>query len=122
VKRILVIGPAPEYDLSPLDCLLRAKSWAMDPAQKCALLRKTVETWQAEIKSWLAQAVAGDSAVRLIDPTNAFCNKESCLPYTPDGQLLYRDDDHLNTHGARHLHRVFSGDFAWLAGGADGKN
>ncbi len=116
VQRILVIGPTPEYPFSAPDCLLRARSWSIDPATRCMIPRTVLDTWQSDIKGWLGKGVTGIDGVRLLDPTDAFCTKDRCVPYAANGQILYGDDDHLNTQGVQQLYKYFASDFDWLLG------
>ncbi|WP_353644250.1 acyltransferase family protein [Mesorhizobium sp. WSM2239] len=41
--------------------------------------------------------------VLFVDPTDAFCNVTTCGHSSPEGQLLYVDNNHINRHGAARL-------------------
>ena len=113
-RRVLIVGPVPELKHSVRDCLQRAQLTGQ-PRESCAVRHSDVErrhreTWQ------VLRGVASKSAnVRVIDPAEPFCDRDTCRPFGPKG-LFYDDNDHLSVLGTEMLYRHFERDFRWVYG------
>ena len=57
---------------------------------------------QREVAHWNATRPAGTAPVIVLDPAEALCTAERC-PLVHQGQVLYRDGDHLSIQGSRLL-------------------
>ncbi|WP_434577658.1 acyltransferase [Pseudomonas sp. Z5-35] len=68
------------------------------PARQCSAPLETMTAYWTEIRAKLPN-------VRFIDPNQVICPAGLCSPIV-DGQLLYRDDAHLNDVGSRFIGRV----------------
>jgi peptidoglycan/LPS O-acetylase OafA/YrhL len=117
--RVLIVGPVPELEHPPADCLMRAKL-SGEPRESCLLDRRKVEQRNTEAITVLKRVAAAFPNARLIDPLDAFCDHDKCAPFGPQG-IYYLDTDHLTPLGAELLYRHFEGDFLWVFGKAEGK-
>jgi len=104
---VVLVLPVPELDFSPRSCLRfrPVERWmaAPDPG-KCSLPRARVE-----VQLHTAHALVGRVAraidspdLHVIDPMEALCDAARCRAVI-DGQLMYRDDNHLSDAGARYV-------------------
>jgi hypothetical protein len=62
-------------------------------------------------------ALAGAEGVRYIDPTDAFCGEQRCLPHAGD-DILFVDTNHLSYAGTDRLISKHRAEFDWVVGGA----
>jgi hypothetical protein len=118
-RRVLIVGPTPELEHPIENCLLRAQLTGQ-PKESCAVRRSDVEfrhrqTWQV-----LRSAAAKFPNVRLIDPVDVFCDRDTCWPYGSKG-LYYVDRDHLSPLATEMLYRYFERDFRWVYGDGPAK-
>jgi len=96
VGRFVVIGDPPAVQLSPLKCLMRARTLGRCAAYGADLSLKAIEA---------VRAAAGDVGATYISTTDWFC----LLNYCPTvlGELLpYRDQNHVSDTYARYLTEV----------------
>ena len=109
VKRILIIGPPPEFPWDAPYCVMRSLRVGVD---SCTIPRETVETRRRRTLQTIRQAIAGIDFVRLIDPIDLFCTSTICSPH--DGRtLFFSDTNHLSTAGAERLYQKFGNEFQW---------
>jgi peptidoglycan/LPS O-acetylase OafA/YrhL len=69
------------------------------------ITRLPLATIHARRSAWmreLAQRLAADYGIVVIDPTRALCDQHACRIGVAEGSL-YRDDDHLSHLGAHHV-------------------
>jgi peptidoglycan/LPS O-acetylase OafA/YrhL len=111
-QRVLIVGPVPELEHPPADCLMRAQI-SGEPRESCLLDRSKVEQRRTEAMTVLKRVAAAFPNVRLIDPLDAFCDRDQCAPFGPLG-VYYLDTDHLTPLGAELLYRRFERDFLWV--------
>lgn len=120
VKRILLIGPVPEFRYKAGICLFRAQRYG-ESLDRCAMPRAEVDAYRRPAMAALQQVAAKYPAVRLIDPLPAFCTETLCRPYE-NGATLYRDDNHLSVpYGADRLYFQFRQAFWWALSGNEGQ-
>lgn len=110
-RRLLVIGPVPEFDYKAVECVLRAKRYGMDP-DFCAVPRSRIEAERKTTMDVLGRLAAALPNVRLADPIDLFCDATTCRPYVGE-TLLYKDTDHLSRFGARWFMHRMEADFLW---------
>jgi len=110
-RRLLLIGPVPEFDYKAVECVLRAKRYRLDP-DFCALPRARIEAERKKTMEVLASIAAGARHIRLADPVDLFCDATTCRPYVGN-TLLYKDTDHLSKFGARWFLAKLERDFLW---------
>jgi peptidoglycan/LPS O-acetylase OafA/YrhL len=113
-RRVLIVGPAPELKHPLENCLLRAQLTGQ-PQESCAVRRIDVERRHRETWQMLRSAASKFPNVRLIDPAEVLCDRDTCWPYNSQG-LLYVDKDHLSVLGTELLYRRFERDFRWVYG------
>ena len=118
-RRVLVVGPTPELKHPIENCLQRAQLTGQ-PKESCAIKRSDVELRHRQTWQVLRGAVAKFPNVRLIDPVDAFCDRDACWPYGPRG-LYYVDKDHLSPLATELLYRHFERDFKWVYGDGPAK-
>jgi hypothetical protein len=114
-RRVLVVGPVVELRRPPGNCLLRARLNGI-AADTCLLDRADVERRRAKVMRLLADVVAKFPNARLTDPLDAFCDRDKCRSFGPNG-LYYADHHHLSTVGAEAIYRHIGRDFRWVYGG-----
>lgn len=116
VKRILLIGPVPEFRYKAGLCLFRAQRYG-ESRDRCAMPRAEIESYRRPAMTELQRVAAKYPAVRLVDPLPAFCNETLCRP-DENGVTLYRDDNHLSVpYGADRLYFQFRQAFWWALSG-----
>ena len=94
---VLVLYQVPELDFNPTMCALQIN--AADP---CRSSRAVVDAYAAPYRALLGPMLARHPNLRVIDPTDLFCDAQWC---TARGgtTLWYRDDNHLLVAGARRV-------------------
>jgi peptidoglycan/LPS O-acetylase OafA/YrhL len=115
-RRVLIVGSAPELKHPALNCLQRVQLTGQ-PQQSCTVKRADVEARHREAWQALRGIAVKFANVRLIDPADALCDRDTCWPFGPNG-VFYVDKDHLSALGTERLYRHFEGDFRWVYGGA----
>ncbi len=110
-KRVIFLHMAPELGFSPRRCVERP--FANREAGRCAIPRPEVEAWQRDYRASVAAVLKDFPEVRSFDPNRLLCDDTLCHALR-DGQLLYRDDDHLNAFGAALVLQAMAGEL--LAG------
>ena len=89
------IGPA----LDPLHMLRRSLTGGVSIVAP-GLDRPVFEAFWAPVRQRLRNVAAAAGAV-VIDPIAVLCNATTCPAVTADGQLLYKDGDHLRASYVR---------------------
>ncbi|MGH8817841.1 MAG: acyltransferase family protein [Achromobacter pestifer] len=116
VKRVLFIGPTPEFYGDVWACAVRADHYGKDRDKYCSMPLERVNGRREFSIVWLRKALQGVKGTRLVDPVPAFCDNQMCRG--ADGNVtLYRDDDHISDAGMRKIMDYYEDDFAWLVDG-----
>jgi len=110
-RRLLVIGPVPEFNYKAVECVLRAKRYRRNP-DFCARPRARIEAERKQTMEVLGRIAAGAPNIRLADPLDLFCDAAICRPYVGE-TLLYKDTDHLSKFGAKWFLNKLESDFLW---------
>jgi len=76
--------------------------------QQCAVPVGEYQARTQRYKQMVRQIVAAYPAVRLFDPTPAFCDAVSCKGFDARYGFLYRDIDHLSAAGSRYYAEAFA--------------
>jgi peptidoglycan/LPS O-acetylase OafA/YrhL len=111
-RRVLIVGPVPELRHPIENCLQRAELTGQ-PRESCAVRRSDVERRHRETWQVLRGVAAKSANVRLIDPAEVLCNRDTCRPFGAKG-LFYVDKDHLSVLGTEMLYAHFERDFRWV--------
>lgn len=95
---ILFVGQVPHIGDSPKSCIARSQT-VKEVEEKCnAVTREQT----LEETRWATRAARKIKGLEVYDPTALFCNQTTCK-ITHDGQMLYRDADHLSPFGGEFL-------------------
>ncbi len=95
---VILIGPVPGApDDIPFRMALAKMGVISLPAAKPAVLARSQADWFWQA----ADRYRNDAEIVLVNPAPWFCNEASCIYKTKQGQLLYRDGDHLSLAGAK---------------------
>ncbi len=113
-RRVLIVGPAPELKHPIENCLQRTQLTGQ-PKESCAIKRSDVELRHRQTWQVLRGVAAKFPNVRLIDPVEVFCDRDTCWPFGAKG-LYYVDKDHLSPLATEMLYRHFERDFRWVYG------
>lgn len=97
-KRVVFLHMVPELGFSPRRCVARPLAREHD-GERCAIKRQSVEERQRDYRTSAALVLKDFPEVRTFDPNDLLCDDRFCHALR-DGELLYRDDDHLNAFGA----------------------
>ncbi|HZQ12526.1 MAG TPA: acyltransferase family protein [Pseudolabrys sp.] len=118
VRRILVIGPLPEFPWHAPYCVMRSIRLGIDI---CSIPRANVEARRAKTISTLRGVLDHADGVRFVDPIDLFCTRTECRP-NDGAELFFSDMSHLSTAGTARLYGTFAHDFLWALTGEVGKN
>ncbi|MCW5680089.1 MAG: acyltransferase [Xanthobacteraceae bacterium] len=117
-RRVLIIGPVPEYPWKGVNCLMRAERFGY-PMDRCAVPRAKVDAERQAAVARLLRATAGNPNVRYAEPVGLFCDARLCRPYT-NGAALMADENHITVpYGADWLYYNFRNDFWWVMSRTD---
>ena len=117
VRRILVIGPLPEFPWYAPYCVMRSIRLGLDI---CSIPRSNVDARRERTMSTLRAVTDHAEGIRLIDPINLFCTQTVCRP-NDGAQLFFSDMSHLSSAGTERLYQTFEPDFLWALTGDDGR-
>jgi hypothetical protein len=102
-KRAVIILDVPGLGFHPKECLhlraIEAFNVIRDP---CATPQGQVELEQRASRQIIANVVMDFREVSIIDPLDVLCDGKFCYAIL-DGNMLYRDGDHLNVHGSEYV-------------------
>ena len=112
IKRILVIGPTPTFPTSAPECVTRSLNYKQPPDIHCSQYRN-VENKKRELAvSWLTEALRESPDVRVIDPTDVFCDSDFCRPYA-ENMVYFIDTNHIADAGMAAIYSRHQADFEW---------
>jgi hypothetical protein len=112
--RILVLGAAPTFMKSGLDCVVLADRYGAN-RDACTRLRREVDAARASSLPALRSVTGRFDNVRFIDPIDLFCDATTCRPFAGN-VVLYEDQSHVTPRGAELIYDAFRADFRWLTG------
>jgi len=118
VRRILVIGPLPEFPWYAPYCVMRSIRLGVDI---CSVSRSKIEARRERTMSTLRAVTDHKDGVRLVDPVGLFCTQTVCRP-NDGARLFFSDMSHLSPAGTERLYKTFEPDFLWALTGDDRKN
>jgi peptidoglycan/LPS O-acetylase OafA/YrhL len=97
-KKVVVQMDIPELPFLPGDCVTRRLASGPRHAA-CDVPRADISIRQAPIRRILADLTQEFPQVRVVDPTDLFCDDKVCVARRGD-EVLYRDSHHLNASGS----------------------
>jgi hypothetical protein len=106
-REVVLILPVPALDFSPRTCLKIRPVDRFLPApseESCSVTRASVDQSLATSRAIIQRVVAALASpdLHVVDPLDALCDADACHAKI-DGQLMYRDDNHLSGDGARYV-------------------
>jgi peptidoglycan/LPS O-acetylase OafA/YrhL len=102
-KRAIIALDVPGLGFHPKECLhLRAIEVLNVIRVPCAVLRDAAAAEQRLYRELVIAAAAEFRDVSVIDPFEVLCDEAFCSAIK-DGQMLYRDADHLSVLGSEHV-------------------
>jgi hypothetical protein len=113
-KRILVIGPSPDFRHSAPRCLLWSDRLGVDRT-RCAEPRESIDAKNGPILAALRRVAALSPDVRIADAISVLCDDALCRSDDAAG-ILYKDEDHLTDRGVDKLYAGLKRDFDWAFG------
>ena len=96
-KKVFVVSGIPNFDFYPTKCTF---DWPWIRQQQCIdkdFVQKQYLQYQPEF-----EIAKEHSKVNILDLYSYFCSENSCS-MAKDGQLLFRDENHLNINGSRFI-------------------
>lgn len=107
-KKVVLMLDVPGIDKNPRQyCYSRPPLRSFgNVEEQCSISRRDYEKKVAQYRGNAAEAVKGLEGVRLFDLANVLCTKKTCRGNI-DGQVMYRDDNHLNYFGAHYVSQFF---------------
>ncbi len=104
-RQVVVVAPLPEVGYEVPAVYYSAQLSGRDADALIAPTRAEYAARAGGVRA-LLERLAESEGFRLIDPIPYLCDAERC-PVSHAGHLLYRDDDHLSTYGARRVAPLF---------------
>ena len=103
-KRIVFLDSVPELDFNARECVHWTPNRFVSriPRPECEVPRALIEARNEEYRPYLRRVLEKYPQVIVFDPQTAMCDDRACLGRR-DGELMYRDDDHLSMAGSRWL-------------------
>jgi peptidoglycan/LPS O-acetylase OafA/YrhL len=100
-KRVVVLLDNPELGFDPRACIdQRPIHFTHRPRPICGVPRSVFDARNRDYRTLMTHIVADYPGVLLVDAAKPFCDDQWCWAMK-DGQLFYRDDDHLALNGAK---------------------
>lgn len=100
-KRVVFILDNPELGFYPSSCIdARPLRLFTRVRQPCAIPYKDFDERNRKYRELVASVLKDYPAVKAFDAAAPLCDKQWCWAMK-DGQMLYRDDDHLSLSGAQ---------------------
>ena len=78
-----------------------ARSWRGIQVKSPPPLSTAVALQRAAPERERLKAIAAATGAKLVDPFPYLCDERICPSAAPDGELLYKDYDHLSLYGSR---------------------
>lgn len=97
VKNIVIVLQVPELGFDPRACIERPFS---NSKSNCYVLKKDVLNRQNNYRFIINEIAKNFKNVKVYDPLDVFCDQEKCYAVR-NGEMLYRDDDHISVLGAK---------------------
>jgi peptidoglycan/LPS O-acetylase OafA/YrhL len=92
----------PAFEFTPDNCKYGA-SWVSMKSTVCHQQTSETPAQERELQQRFVNWAKGNKNVSLLETRRFFCQQKSCSMVSETGELLYRDDDHLNLNGSRYL-------------------
>jgi peptidoglycan/LPS O-acetylase OafA/YrhL len=101
--QIIFVLDTPELGFDPRSCdVPRPLTLTKHPESRCGISRQAVEERNREYRELVFNVLKEFPSVLIFDAMAHICDAQQCLAMK-DGNLLYRDDDHLSVAGSRYI-------------------
>jgi peptidoglycan/LPS O-acetylase OafA/YrhL len=80
---------------------------------RCGISRAEYDQYTSDVRKTVSDLPARFPGVRVIDPTNQFCDETQCPPFFQGSPTLF-DDDHISSSAARSLAPAYQPYIHWL--------
>ncbi|OLP05024.1 acyltransferase family protein [Rhodoferax antarcticus] len=108
-KRVVFVLDVPELGFDPRSCVdirpLRLTTRQI--RQPCAVSRKDFDARNHEYREIVFSVLRDYPTVKIFDAAAELCDDKWCWAMK-DGNMLYRDDDHLSVQGSEYIARTLS--------------
>ena len=103
-KKVIFMVDPPEFYFDPVDCLRRRPYYLPNHKFRmpCAVSRNEFNKYTKNFHQIIAEARNEFPTVKFIDAYEYFCDEKYCHAII-DGELLYRDNNHLNKAGQHYF-------------------
>jgi predicted permease len=102
-KEVIFVMDVPNLGFNVNNCF--ARPWRLSGKlvkSPCAVSRGEVDAKEKPYREIVMKVIKDFPSVKVWDPADEFCDRSFCWAIK-EGQLLYRDGDHLNEHGSMYL-------------------
>ncbi len=102
-KKVILLGQVPEFGFDPPRCI-KMRIITKTSTDRCKISTSAMRKRQDYAEKTMKLLAAAHQMIRYVTTSKAFCNATTCSPVL-DGEIAYRDDDHINILGAKHALR-----------------
>lgn len=113
--RVVVMGQVPDFGDPPHLCVARSWMRRASPIAVCEADRAPMDAHVGPTDRAISAAVGRFAGARFVRTMDAFCTRERCGPLL-NGQVAFRDGQHMNPMGARELAYALSAALASALG------
>jgi hypothetical protein len=102
-KKIIFVLDLPELGFDPRSCAVgRPLTLTAHPVSRCGVSSQAYRRLNREYREIILNILDEFPSVAIFDPMLHFCDDQECWAIK-DGDLLYRDDNHLSLAGSRYI-------------------
>ncbi len=98
-KSIILLDDVPDFPFDPEKC----KYSRLIGNSRCSVSKLDYTIEREEVDRVLSAVVSEHESTYLFESFDLFCSKKLCSMADDNGQILYRDRNHLNVNGSRFL-------------------
>lgn len=113
VERVLIVAQPPTFPLDAKRCVARSDHYGISRDVWCSSRVENSQAARERTLDWLKTGIGEDPSVRMIDPTDLFCDENLCRPYLGD-KVLFSDTNHPTDAGMEAIIARYKSDFDWM--------
>jgi peptidoglycan/LPS O-acetylase OafA/YrhL len=107
-KEVIFVLDTPELGFDPESCVNRRIVWFTKSVRElCAVSRKEFDHRNREYRETVAKVLIDFPRVKVFDASEPLCDSSWCWAMK-DGQMFYRDTNHLSVIGSEHVAKGLS--------------
>jgi hypothetical protein len=110
--KVLVLLDPPEFEYPLAECAY----YHFDHLEACGIARERYRQLLGDIAPKIQALAARFPAVRVVDPTDRYCDEKVCLPIV-SGHPVFWDTDHVSASTAKAFAAEAEENFLWLTRG-----